>query len=612
MKKIVLFLFVILSGFMVAKAQLNLYQTDFEAYTVGTRLATQAGAPWTTWSIAPGGAEDPFVSSTQAHSGTKSVNVLNANDCVFRLNGKTTGRYLVEWYMFVETGKLGYFNFLSLFSGSNSKWALQAFIKNDSILVDANGATSAIGMFTSNTWKKMQVIVDLDDDFASLYIDDVEITSYQWSKGAQGTDNSLKLDGINFYGWDNNATGTSGYYIDDLKVDSVAAPTAPSNLTATLNGANIDVVWTAPVPAPTSYKLSRNGIVVSAGTGLTYTDVAPWPNTYIFGARAQYPLLGYSHSSNTASVTIAGGVTRNLVLFEEFTGTWCQYCPGAAMGLREMIETNHKNAAAIAYHNGDTYTNATGTDRENYYVITGFPTVIGDGNRDGASRVDGGNATTSMYPSYLPIYTKRYACPAFDNLNLSIVQTSTDNYTATIVAQETFTAFSPVKLHCVLTESNIAVAWGNQTECDFVERAMYPGSGGTSVNFGTLNPQTFNINFSTAGYVKNNCEFVVFIQDDVSREVTQVAKVDMSSVIGVEELSGNKISIYPNPASEYFMAMTEGKGLIEIFDMTGKLVSKSIINKTTQVVDIRNLQKGLYFVKITNENNAFTQKLVVE
>ncbi len=601
-----------LGSLFVAKAQLNLYLTDFETYTVGTRLATQAGSPWTTWSIAPGGAEDPFVSSTQAHSGTKSVNVLNANDCVFQLFDKTTGRYNIEWYMYVESGKLGYFNFLSDFNGSTSKWALQAFLIHDSILVDAAGTSSYKGLFASNTWKKMQVIVDIDDDFATLLVDDIELISYQWSKGAQGTDNSLKLDGINFYGWDNNATGTSGYYIDDLTVDSVAAPISPSNLTATLNGADIDVVWTAPVPAPSLYKLSRNGVVVSAGTGLTYTDVGPWPNMYIYGARANYPFFGYSHASNLDTATITGGVSRNLVLFEEFTGTWCQYCPGAAMGLRDMIETNHKNAAAIAYHNGDPYVVTSGSDREAYYVITGFPTVIGDGNRDGSSRVDGGNATTSMYPSYLPIYNKRIACPAFDNLNVSIVQTSTDNYTATIVAQETFTAFSPVKLHAVLTESNIAVTWGNQTECDFVERAMYPSSSGTSVNFTTQNPQTFNINFSTAGYVKNNCEFVVFIQDDVSREVTQVAKVDMSSVIGVEELSGNKISIYPNPASEYFIAMTNGKGLIEIYDVTGKLVSTSSITKTTQVVDIRKLQKGLYFVKITNENNAFTQKLVVE
>jgi len=227
--------------------------------------------------------------------------------------------------------------------------------------------------------------------------------------------------------------------------------------------------------------------------------------------------------------------------------------------------------------------------------------------------VVGGNATTSMYSSYLPIYNKRIACPAFDNLDVTIVQNNANDYTATIVAQETFTAFTPVKLYTALTESNIAVVWGNQTKVDFVCRGMYPSSSGTSINFAATNPQTFNIDFSIPDtMVKNNCEFVAFIQDDASHEVTQVAKVDMSTVLGIQELSGEKISIYPNPASEYFMANTSGKGMIEIYDMTGKHILSTTITKTSQAVDIRNLRSGIYFVKVTNEKNSFTQKLVVE
>lgn len=615
MKKTLLFLFVMLTGIFTLKAQLNLYTTDFESYTAGTRLAVQAGAPWTTWSLAPGGAEDPFVSATQAHSGTKSVNVLNANDCVFQLNDKTTGRYMIEWYMYVESGKLGYFNFLSDFNGGSSKWALQVFMIHDSIKIDADGESKAKGFFTTNTWKKMQVIVDLDDDFATLYVDGTELISYQWSKGAQGADNSLKLDGINFYGWDNDATGTSGYYIDDLKVDSVSSPVAPSNLSATINGSDVDVVWTAPMPAPDLYKLSRNGGVVYAGTGLTYTDVAPWPETYIYGARAHYAGQGYSHSSNLDSVTIAGGVSRNQVLFEKGTSVNCVYCPYAAMGFKDLIETNHKNAVGIAYHPTaawgsfeDAYGNATTATRLNYYGINGFPTIVADGQL----KIEGVTGSTNQYSVYLSFYNQRIALPSFHNLDVNIVQTGPDAYTATITAEQTFNAFSPVKLYTALTESNIAVTWYSQTEIDYVCRAMYPSASGSSINFATQNPQTFNFNFTTTGYVKDNCQFVAFLQDDVSHKVTQVTKVDMSSIIGVEELSGEKINIYPNPATEYIMANTCGNGTIEIFDMTGKLVSSSNITKTSQVIDIRNLQHGIYFVKVTNNKNTFTQKLVIE
>ncbi len=243
-----------------------------------------------------------------------------------------------------------------------------------------------------------------------------------------------------------------------------------------------------------------------------------------------------------------------------------------------------------------------------YYGISGFPTIIADGQL----KIEGVTSTTNQYSVYLGFYNQRITQPSFHNLDINIVMTGTDAYTATVTAEQTFDAFSPVKLYTALTESNIAVSWYGQTEIDYVCRGMYPSGSGTTINFGTQNPQTFNFNFTTTGYVKDNCQFVAFIQDDASHLVTQVAKVDMSSIIGVEELSGNKISIYPNPSSDYIMALTNGNGTLEIFDIAGKLVTSSNLTKASQVVDIRNLNKGIYIVKVNTDKNIFTQKLIVE
>jgi len=615
MKTIYLLFALVVIGVFSLKAQV-IYTTDFDTLTAGTKLAIQTGDPWTTWSLAPGGAEDPVVSTTQAHSGANSVNVLNGNDCVWQFFDKTTGRYKVEWYMFVETGKLGYFNLLSDFNAGSSLWAFQAFIYNDSIFIDANGYQAALATFPLNTWVKCHIIVDLDDDYATFYRNDEEIVSYQWSKGAQGVDNSLKLDGMNFYGWDNDGAGTSGYYIDDVTIEAVTAPAGtPTNLTATLNGADIDVAWSAAAPTPDIYKLSRNGAVVNSTTGLTYTDVGPWPDTYIYYVRAKYDVQGYSHASNSDTVVITGGVARDLVLFEKGTSTNCVYCPYAAQGFKSLIETNNKDAVGIAYHPTslwgsfeDAYTNPSSEARLLYYNISGFPTVIADGKW----RIDGVTGTTNQYSVYLEWYNDRKAAASFHTLDLSVVATGTDTYTATVTAEETFNAFSPVKLQAVLTESNLAVSWYGQTEVDYVCRGMYPSASGTSLDFSTVNPQTINIDFSTTGYVKDNCQFVVFIQDDVTKLVSQVAKIDMSAVVGSEELTGQSISIYPNPASEYIMALTSGNGIIEIFDVTGKLVSQNTILKTSETIDIRGLEKGLYVVKVTSKENSFTEKLVIE
>jgi hypothetical protein len=591
-------------------AQVDLYTNDFEAYTVGGKIAQQAGAPWTTWSLAPGGSEDAVISSTQAHSGTKSFYVVNSNDLVYQFNGRTSGRYMVEWYMFVENGKLGYFNFLGEFAGTNSTWALQAFVSHDSLIVDAGGQSTGLATnFTHNVWHQMQFIIDLDDDFATLYLGGTEVISYKWSLGAFGIDNVLKLGGINFYGWNNGGLGTSGYYIDDLNIDSVAAPILTSTLVATLNGSNIDVNWTASAPAPDLYKLSCNGTVVQSGTGLTYTNMHPWPDTYRYVVRARYSGQGYTHASNEDSVTIAGGITRDLVLMEGGTGLWCQYCPGAALGLHDLIEVNHKKAAAIEYHSGDSLEIPASTARKNYYSMNSLPTVVADGKFFAI----GGDHSLSLYSTYLEMYNQRIVFPGHHILNVSVVENSYNNFTATIVAEQTFQAItSGIKLHTAVTESNLSINWQGQSVVDYACRGMFPDANGIDLDFSVQNPLTKTINFSIGGHVKANCELVVFIQYDALKEVTETVKVDLGAIGGTEEMTGNRLGIYPNPASEYIMALTNGKGLLEIFDMTGKLISSVVLAQCTQVIDIRGLTSGIYMIKVNNGKNTFVQKLIKE
>lgn len=613
-------IYLTLAAFVFSCLSLNaqvLYSDNFDSYANNAKVAQTIGSTWwTTWSNAPGGTEDGIISNAQSVSPSNSIYIAGSNDQVFKCGGKTTGRYELSWQMLVPASHIGYFNLLQAFSGANSQWGFQAYIYNDSIYVDAGAAAAAGTTFSRGNWHSVKMIVDLDDDFATCFIDGNELVSYQWSKGSFGTGTTLKLDAINFYAWDgtssptpNTGGSTKGYYVDDLLYEQVTAPNEPLNLTAVINGADVDVSWTAPTPAPTSYSLMRNGAIITNTSNTSYTDIGPWPNTYNYKVRAFYGITGYSHSSNTATVTIAGGVTRNKVLFEGGTGTWCQYCPGAAMGLRDLIEVNHKEAVAIEYHSGDAYENTDANQRIGYYTIEAFPTMMADGKL----RMEGGNATVSLYPDYLNMYNERISIPGLQNLNINIVETSLDNYTATITIEELYSYLTTgLKLHTALTESNIAVNWGNQTEVDFVCRKMYPDAAGTDVDFSQSATQTVTINFNTTGYVKNNCEFVAFIQHDASQEVTQVAKVDMSSILGIEELSGNKISVYPNPTSDFVVLLSNGNGNVTITDLTGKVVYNGIVNQNQQVINVNNLNKGVYIIQYTSNQNTFTKKLTIE
>jgi len=608
MMKRLLTLLVFLCVYVATQAQINLYSNDFESYTVGGKIAQQAGSTWwTTWSNTPGSSEDAAISSTQSHSTSKSIYVVNDNDLVWKFKFKrSTGRYKIEWWYFVESGKVGYFNVLNTFNGSNSIWGFQAIFRNDSIIADAGGVESYKGLFPRNVWKKIDFVIDLEDDFATLFIDEIEAVSYKWSKGAEGNGTTDFLNAVNFYGY--HTVGTAGYYVDDVKLDSITdIPQKPINLTAAINVNDIDVSWTSPAPSPDSYALSRNGDIIANQSQTNYTDVEPWPNRYIYSARAFYNGVGYSHASNEDTVTIPGGVVRNLVLMEGGTGTWCQYCPGAAMGLRDLIEVNNKDATAIEYHDGDSYENASATTRLTYYAISSFPTVIADGGE----KSEGGSATQSLYPIYLPMYEKCIAQPSFYNLYIDIIQTDAAAFQATINIKETFKAYaSGWKLHTALTESEIPQNWGNQTKVDFCCRGMFPSASGTSLDFSVDDSLTKVINFNTSTYNLQHCKFVVFVQHNSSKLVAQTLEVDLSQFVGMSEIAGDKINIYPNPVTDHFTLNSNGQGFVEVYDITGKLVLRSGINCNAQSFDVSKLAKGVYAVKVNNGKNTFTQKIV--
>lgn len=615
MKNLYLLFCIIFVSANVLLAQNQLFIDDFESYTAGEKLANQTTLPdWTTWDKTKGKANDPYIVDDQANSGTQSVNIATNNDLVWLLNNKDAGRYQAEFYLMVKSGFGAYFNMLQHFAGTNSEWGTQVFFKDDgSGYIDAGAAKAVEFNYNHGEWMRIDAIVDIDDDFATIYFDGNEIISWKWSSGSFGEDSTDKLDAINFYAWLNDTTKIgSNFYIDDVKFSEQQKPEAPTNLTAVADAGNIALNWDAPQTPADSYSIMRNGKVIANGiTDTQYADTNLYPEQYIYTVRSQYNGVGYSPSSNEATATIQGGVDRNLVLFEINTGTWCQYCPGAAMGADDMHENGY-GVAIIEYHNGDNYATSDCAIRENYYQVTGFPTTHVDGSESSV----GGSQTETLYPTYLTLFNKRKDVPSVNVLDLQIAQSGKDRYKATITLEQNFPYFtSGLKLRTALTESHIAEFWQNQTELNFVCREMYPNAIGTKVDFSESTIQNYEFEFTLnklKGYVKDNCSFIAFVQYDPTLEVVQTAKVDMSTVVGVNEYTQYKVSISPNPASDYVKIQTNGIGKIQIFNSVGQLLLTKDINNIREYIDINKFNSGMYIVKIITNNQVYYKRLIVQ
>ncbi len=217
-------------------------------------------------------------------------------------------------------------------------------------------------------------------------------------------------------------------------------------------------------------------------------------------------------------------VPREQVVLEIGTGTWCQYCPGAAMGAEDLIDNGY-NVAVIEYHNGDDYTNTASNYRNNFYSTTGYPTA----HFDGLLPVVGGSSTQSMYTSYLPKVNQRNNVLSSFTISMTGSVTAR-NYSIQVVTNKVaLVSNSSYKLHLVLTESKIQESWQGMSELNFVERLMVPDHLGTSLNFASQSTFTTNLTFSVPeDWDISNCELVAFLQDNSTKEIQQGIKAPLS------------------------------------------------------------------------------------
>ena len=226
-------------------------------------------------------------------------------------------------------------------------------------------------------------------------------------------------------------------------------------------------------------------------------------------------------------------VPRNLVVVEVATGTWCGYCPGAAMGCHDLLENGHP-VAIIKNHGGDSYANTYSNARNTYYGVSGYPTAF----FDGLNPTSGGSSSSSMYNNYLPKVNARMNVPAKYTLS-AIGNADGNNYSVAVtVRKDEADTNTNVKLHAVLTESNIAHNWFNQTTVDNVNRLMVPNQNGTAINLDTGAQTTINLNFTfNSAWNVANCEMVFFLQNQNSKEILQGVKYSLAALVGAFPVS---------------------------------------------------------------------------
>jgi PKD repeat protein len=223
-------------------------------------------------------------------------------------------------------------------------------------------------------------------------------------------------------------------------------------------------------------------------------------------------------------------VQRNKVIVEIATGTWCTYCPGAAIAADNLVASG-ANVATIEYHNNDAFTNAASNARNTYYAVPGYPTA----HFDGPTNYVGGVACPGGGLSYTSYYNTCYAVQS--PVTIDISGTNTGNTYNLVLSVHKVSAISgtDLRLHVVLTETNIACSpWpgsGCMTEVDFVERLMAPNENGTNLSFTSGDMQIVLVSFTKdASWVNSNCSVIAFVQDNPTKTIFNGSMVPLNSI----------------------------------------------------------------------------------
>jgi hypothetical protein len=608
MKRTLFIAFFAASLFTAAIAQNVIISDNFESYTPDMLLVEQSGHPWVIWNQPYHQPHDVFVRNIRSSEGDLSIQVKAGQDIVLDFADRTTGRYQLSFDIFIVTGKGGYFNILNDFNGTNSTWAFQTFFNlNGTGSVDANKQNAASYTFNHNKWINVNVIIDVDDDFASFYLDGKEIISWIPSRGARGGDSMKKLDGLCFYGYTDN-----DYFVDDVKfieqdIESVASPV---EVDAQFEGEDILITWSIPEGStPESFVLIANNRILKSGiTDTFFVHLNPYPNTYTYTIKAHYENMGYSHNSEPAEATRPGGVKRQNVLVEKGTATWCTYCPGAALGFKDMDNAG-LNVTLISYHGSDSYTTTESSARISYYGMGGFPSTVFDGGH----LMSGGSATQSSFPGYKAVFDETIEVPSLVSMTMEIKQIN-DKYTATINLEQHSDFFKgPFKLYGAITESGIMRNWQNQNRLDYVFRNIFPSIEGITVDFTESNEFTGTFEFELDNnWVRDNCTFVAFLQFDDNKNILNSYAIKLSGIVSIDDNHDIDIVVRPNPAIDFVSVYAPGMSSVKILNITGQLMISEKANADEHHLAVGHLPPGMYFVNIEASGKSTTRKLIIK
>jgi PKD repeat protein len=193
--------------------------------------------------------------------------------------------------------------------------------------------------------------------------------------------------------------------------------------------------------------------------------------------------------------------------------------------------------------------------------------------------------------------------------NPTVSYSSAGTYTVSLVATNGGGSSAPVS-HVITVNAPPAVTAPSMTMCSSQSSITLSASGASTYSW-----STGGTNATCVVSPTSSTTYSVWGTSNGCRSAAVPVSVVVSNCTGISNYSiANQINIFPNPASDLLninLGLLSGTKTVELYDVSGRLVAQKNTDGDAMQVELADVSKGTYFVKILNEKNIVAVKMIV-
>jgi hypothetical protein len=667
MKKTTLF---IASVLLCGSSFAQLFSDNFDSYAAGSFLGPQSTS-WSTWSGTEGATEDVTITNNNANSAPNSIYLASTaasggpQDVVLKFGQVyNSGIFTLQSDFYINAGKNAYFN-MQASATLGQVWALNVNMDAGQVSIDdGNTPNLAVGSYTDATWFTLKIEANLTLHVWKAYVNGALIGTWVNGVNAVAAADFFPVQNSAFF-MDNVSFDHQTYTLPNLNAMianvNMGGEIAGQNVTPTVKILNAGATAITSFDVNLTYNSQNYPFSV---TGVNIASIASYTvnmpaNVLVPGNQTYTATISNINGGNddiAGDNTLTGQIdpvvpaVGKMVVGEEATGTWCQWCPRGAVFM-DLFETKYDQYwAGIAVHNADPMT-VTEYDAGMGGLISGYPSAVVDRLTD----VD----PSGMTPDF---FTRLQTAPVATILNGATWDATTRVLNVSVTSNFSMTANSNYKAACVLTEDEVtgtgagwsqsnAYAGGNNGVMggfealsnpvpaatmvyNHVARAISPSFNGMPNSYpATVNAgesYTMNVSFTLpADWDETKINIIGMIIDPTGKienagRATIAEAVTNGYVAGLTEMPVTDLTqvmtVYPNPASTAAtvnLHIAQASNIsMKLVDFAGKVMSEkaygSVEGEYQINVNTTNFKAGVYFVELTVNGQTTSKKLIIE